>query len=248
MPCISGEWADDYSGFGNEILYDMCRREPRHDDLDVVCDKLWLIGRSHAASAERNRVKDYHLERTAWLIAESDIDARLAEAREIERPTLDNLPLILDTHRMLTGIFEHPGEAGGTGQRKRSLASKYLHFHAPRAFFIYDSISLASVERVLSSNGRAKYVEPDSLRDHGDPEYRRYAVRLIQYRDEILETELGKLASPRCIDNQLQEYTWRRAWYQHRFANRAAGTAPPHIRASDLTRVGAVRINRPWSG
>jgi len=81
MPRISGEWADDYGGFGNEILYDMCRREPRHDDLDVVCDKLWLIGRNHAASAERNRVKDYHLERTAWLIEQPRNSWRLQRLR-----------------------------------------------------------------------------------------------------------------------------------------------------------------------
>ena len=41
--------------FGNQLLYDMCvaKTEQQWDDNNILADKIWLIGRSYAASPER---------------------------------------------------------------------------------------------------------------------------------------------------------------------------------------------------
>ena len=41
--------------FGNQILYDMCVNNADHPwgKADILADKIWLIGRSYAASPER---------------------------------------------------------------------------------------------------------------------------------------------------------------------------------------------------
>ena len=41
--------------FGNEVLYNMCKENPCHNDANVVEGKMWLIGRSYAASPERRQ-------------------------------------------------------------------------------------------------------------------------------------------------------------------------------------------------
>ena len=39
----------------NGILYDLCKKHPLHKKRDEVIAKVWLIGRSYAASLERGR-------------------------------------------------------------------------------------------------------------------------------------------------------------------------------------------------
>lgn len=40
---------------GNRILYDMCGAHPEHSQDGEIVAKVWLIGRSYAASIERCR-------------------------------------------------------------------------------------------------------------------------------------------------------------------------------------------------
>lgn len=45
-------------GYGDSVLYQMCEGEHiRHNSLDTVAGKMWLIGRSYAASPERRQGK-----------------------------------------------------------------------------------------------------------------------------------------------------------------------------------------------
>ncbi len=50
---------------------------------------------------------------------------------------------MLDAHGYLVKLFERLTTKG-----KRSLASKYLHFHRPDLFFIYDSRAASSIRRL----------------------------------------------------------------------------------------------------
>ncbi|AJH77677.1 hypothetical protein [Heyndrickxia coagulans] len=51
--CIAGNgWS-----FGNEILYEMCRKNPDHNKADVIVGKIWLIGRSYAAAIENRKTE-----------------------------------------------------------------------------------------------------------------------------------------------------------------------------------------------
>lgn len=37
-PSAVEHWADDYSGWGNEVLYRMCAERPGHTCIDTVAD------------------------------------------------------------------------------------------------------------------------------------------------------------------------------------------------------------------
>src|SRR3989339_652424 len=44
---------------GNNILYKMCLDYPLHNNPEEICAKIWLIGRSYAASIERRTIKKH---------------------------------------------------------------------------------------------------------------------------------------------------------------------------------------------
>lgn len=41
--------------FGNQIMYDMCAKNPYHTDADIIGGKIWIIGRTYAAAIERGK-------------------------------------------------------------------------------------------------------------------------------------------------------------------------------------------------
>ncbi len=43
--------------FGNQILYDICRNNFKHDRDDIIIAKILFIGRIYAAAVERRRNK-----------------------------------------------------------------------------------------------------------------------------------------------------------------------------------------------
>ena len=63
----------------------------------------------------------------------SELDDRITRLQESTGHIVDDVEEILSMHKFLTDTF---GKM--TGLKKRSLASKYLHFHCPEKFFIYD--------------------------------------------------------------------------------------------------------------
>ena len=48
---------DDPWSIGNQVLYDLCQRYPRHTVDSEIIAKIWLIGRAYSASIERGRGK-----------------------------------------------------------------------------------------------------------------------------------------------------------------------------------------------
>ncbi len=43
--------------FSNQVLYDLCRAHPAHDDVSVVIAKMLLMGRAYSAAIERRKNK-----------------------------------------------------------------------------------------------------------------------------------------------------------------------------------------------
>ncbi|TAL53821.1 hypothetical protein [Pandoraea sp.] len=125
---------------GNDTLYKMCEKHPAHRDEGAVISKIWIIGRAYAAAIERQAIKNLDLERksasgkAAELLKSSTLDSNLA-----------------DTLRQRTHFVKDPGRAvqihgsvlatldGMMARQPRSFVSKYLHFHNPRLFPIYDT-------------------------------------------------------------------------------------------------------------
>ena len=190
------QYADDYSGYGNDVLYRMCSERPLHDDIDTITSKFWIIGRAYSAAIERKAGKEFKIESAAALIKDSEIDVHISKLKNIDRPTQENLGILLTAHKYLTDVLK-----SSTGIEKRSLVSKYLHFHAPRAVFIYDSVANNRVRKILASS-KLRF----ALQREHDHEYEAFVLRCIYFRDVIYGKEIGAMASPRKIDMRLLGY------------------------------------------
>ena len=132
----------DCGGYGNQVLYRMCREQPHHTDIDVISGKIWLIGRAYAVPIERRagalggEAREAGMDLHAFIapkIASSPLDEWLASVADVRMVSLDNLRSVLLVHFRFVHLMKKL-----TGLERRSFASKYLHFHQPSAFFIYD--------------------------------------------------------------------------------------------------------------
>lgn len=135
---------------GNNILYNMCKTYPYHKNTDEIIAKIWLIGRSYAAAIERRRNKK-HSNDSFYIWAANEIK-RFGFDEKIQRIPInthkldiENFKLIYETHSYITQKFYDI-----TKLKKRSLASKYIHFHRP-IVPIYDSRAERSIREVFNT-------------------------------------------------------------------------------------------------
>ena len=195
----------DAGGYGNEILYRMCEEQPKHKSINIISSKIWIIGRAYAAAIERGAGKkikkgeDFCQKQAAPAVRDSEIDKWIKSVSSINRLTSENIVKSLRCHQNVMRLFKRI--TGGA--TKRSLASKYLHFHAPHAFFIYDSRANRKVRQHI------KRLPPErQLRSHDfDNEYATFCARCLCYRD-MLEKRLRKKVTPRMLDMKLLGYTF----------------------------------------
>jgi hypothetical protein len=196
---------DIAASYGNQVLYKMCVERPKHTHLDTIASKIWLIGRSYAAAIERGageqieEGEDFYMKKVAPAILAAPIDEWITGVHHIERLTSENILDSLRCHKKVMDLFT--SIAGGT--TKRSLASKYLHFHAPNAFFIYDSRSNNQVRQRLRN--RKKH------HDHSNPDcdeaYQIFCAKCLRYREE-LEEKIGRFVTPRELDSELLNFQY----------------------------------------
>ena len=189
--------------FANSILYDMCAKNPLHDDANVIVGKLWLIGRSYAAAIERrknisvsNRDEDFYYDTVApkMLSIGKELDERISKLKDASVLCDCHLDCVLSTHKFLMDAFYEI-----TDLEKRSLASKYLHFHCPSMFYIYDSrASQAIRKKVTLDKQRASAHYPCGC----DVEYANFCVRMLELQ-EFCEKQFGKTLMPRELDDFL---------------------------------------------
>ena len=98
--------------YGNSVLYRMCEEEPEHKEIDVIVGKIWLIGRSYAAAIERRKNAvvvgdDFYYDVVAPKLLEigSELDDRITRLRKSKGLVLDDIKLVLSTHKFLMDIF-----------------------------------------------------------------------------------------------------------------------------------------------
>lgn len=187
--------------YGNDVLYRMCAEEPFHQDADVVVGKIWLIGRSYAAAIERRKNKTelsdnfYYSEVAPKMLSiGNELDKRLSDINKVRHLSEETIDIVLNTHKFLMDAFYDL-----TQLEKRSLASKYLHFHCPSMFWIYDS---------RANNAIRKHVALDKKRAYKhyscgcDREYADFSIRMIELQEFCFRT-IGTIPSPREIDDFL---------------------------------------------
>jgi hypothetical protein len=178
------------------MLYQLCRDYPDHKSPEVITAKVWLIGRSYAAAIERGRTKEedtdsFYESKVVPEIQASRLDKHIDKVKQFSEINSESASTILRTHKYLTDLF-----ADISGKDKRSLASKYLHFHCPALYFLYDSRA-ARGARALYPRFRSELPIKKV-----DQEYAKFFLRLVQLRKDIYRKE-GRLLSTREIDNIL---------------------------------------------
>src|SRR4030042_2454943 len=138
---------------GNEVLYTLCRNHPRHDRPDAIIAKIWLIGRSYAAAIERRKnangkdtSDDFYKTTVVRKIKKSRLDDWLGSLPKNVTHAWAEVGLAVTVHKRLMDLFSDM-----TGLDKRSLASKYLHFHRPDMFFLYDTRAKTGLAEVSPS-------------------------------------------------------------------------------------------------
>ena len=181
---------------GNKVRYELCERYPYHKAVDEIFAKIWLIGGSYSASIEKrkkalNKGDDFYTKIIVLTLKRSKIDLALEDLSNYRFPNIDNIGSILNAHKYLLNLFKDM-----SGMAKRSLASKYLHFHKPNLLFIYDSKAMEAIR---------DYTEPVRLvleESNIDDEYAKFCLRCINLRDEIKE-EFEIHLTPRELDKFL---------------------------------------------
>jgi len=186
-----------YWDLTNKLLYDLCRRHPEHTKADVISAKVMLIGRSYSAAIERGspthgESANFYIKTVAPMIQHSEIDQWIVEAKAVRANSSSALPTIVKIHGRVTNLF-----CEISGKEKRSLASKYLHFHVPRLFYIYDSRAARAVRELSPTQRRAS-----RSRGPGDNEYQTFAEKCDHLRKHCA-ANFGQHLSPRQLDNLL---------------------------------------------
>jgi hypothetical protein len=187
--------------FGNEVLYDLCNKNPNHDCEDKIIAKVWLIGRSYAAALERKRnmstepkSDDFYVKTVAPKMKASGLDEWIATIPDGIILSQCQLGLAVKVHWQLTNLFK---EIIGNDISKRSLASKYLHFHRPKAFFIFDKRATEAIKQITPSRGI-----PEIECSDADKSYLDFVQKCLWLR-EYIKNQFSETLNPRQIDNLL---------------------------------------------
>jgi hypothetical protein len=99
---------------------------------------------------------------------------------------------MVEVHKLTTNLFNKISELN-----KRSLASKYLHFHVPELFYIFDSRAEMAIRDCQEFIG--KFNGPKAP---GDRVYSTFAAKCALLKSRC-STEFGLSLSPRELDNLL---------------------------------------------
>lgn len=192
---LPNEW-----DFGNKILYDLCKEYFKHNDKKKVIAKVWLIGRAYSAAIERRKNKkpgedndQFYIKKVSPTLINSELDEILRFLSGIDSIREDNIIDILKSHKYLQSVLQQI-----TKLEKRSFCSKYLHFHLPNLFFIYDSRAVQKI-RNFSIKIPARFNQVLNS-EHVDIKYAKYYIKCFLLIKEInLKTNLR--LSPRQLDN-----------------------------------------------
>lgn len=128
---------------------------------------------------------------TIWGIGD-ELDERLSQLRDDGGTIRDNVKNILETHKFLMDVFYEL-----TGLEKRSLASKYLHFHCPELFFIYDSRARTAINRYVKRPDKKALDNINCDKEYGD-----FVCRMLELQ-AFLQERTDCYQSPRTLDSFL---------------------------------------------
>lgn len=190
--------------FGNDILYRLCKDNFSHNTDDKILTKVLFIGRIYAAAIERRKNKstdiindNFYIDVVAPKFRQSKLDNYLVKLKDIETLKVDNIELILQTHYYLTNTIKEI-----TALEKRSFCSKYLHFHLPELFYIYDSRAVSALRQFTGdvSDDLKQLLKSNSI----DIEYAKFFCKCYDLKRQI-ENLYKIILTSRQLDNLLIE-------------------------------------------
>ena len=190
----SNEW-----DFSNSILYNLCRDSPKHNSSEIILVKIWIIGRCYAAAIERRKSNkddindDFYNFKVVPKMKNSNIDQWIEKCNSTKKKED-----ALIAHKKLTNLFFELTELN-----KRSLASKYLHFHIPSLFYIYDSRVVSSIGK-LNTLLKIKDIKEKKNMDVDD-NYNMFYEKCERIVDKVSQ-EYGIKLTCRELDNLLIEF------------------------------------------
>ena len=189
-------------GLSNRVLYEMCENEPLHKSPNVIASKFLIIGRTYAAAIERRKINTGYDSEEFYekvLIPEikmhsDEIDKGISQLQEYEYIDINNIDEALLLHGQLMEILYNV-----SGQNKRSLSSKYLHFHVPNMFYIFDSRAMSALRKYGFTN---KPVQIKFEELPIDDEYMKFSIGMLKMQTYI-EEKFKMRFNPRQLDRLL---------------------------------------------
>lgn len=164
---------------GNRVLYQLCAKHPRHLDEPEIVAKVWLIGRSYAASIERYKKPDdrhFFTQILAPHIKKSKLDVWLDALPRRPAPFLQHQRMAVLTHGRLVRSLSDV-----LSKNARSFASKYLHFHRPDLFPIYDSRAASAIKKLTPDPRFVDVERPKGC----DQNYAKFTARIACIVEDV---------------------------------------------------------------
>jgi hypothetical protein len=193
---------------GNETLYRLCRDNFDHQKIENVLAKVWLIGRSYAAAIERRKNAEepndeFYTGKVYNGFKDSELDSKLSELKRMSQDVINicqlastnDIEKVLSLHAYLTALTKKM-----TLLEKRSFCSKYLHFHLPSLFFIYDSRAVSAINKIFDRS--VKEIKGLIGDANVDTEYAMFYHKCCHVGCEIKE-KFGVDLTTRQLDNLL---------------------------------------------
>jgi hypothetical protein len=180
----------------------MCKANFEHTSTDAILAKTILIGRVYAVSLDRGKDKgksdeeklklqligdDFYKTKIVPMLKESDIDVELLKLKGLDSPKGYEKDIIALHAKLNEKLFSI------NKQDKISFCSKYLHFHLPNLFFIFDSRANSVINQFVVKKDVHYF-------DGSDPKYSKFYSKARHFQDRI-EAEFYTPLTPRQIDN-----------------------------------------------
>lgn len=173
--------------FADKILCDMCNENPFHNDADVVAGKMLMIGRSYAAAVERRIINlsmdndDFYYEKVVKVLMEesSIIDDLIGRIKYLNKKQAEEF--VPKVHYYLVRKLR-----GITGVDKKSLVSKYLHFHCPEKVYVFDSYAEKEIKSINSTR-----LSKNKIPEDVDDIYYKFYLKMLEL-NKILSDKTPK--------------------------------------------------------
>ncbi|MDD5585006.1 MAG: hypothetical protein PHV55_08135 [Candidatus Omnitrophica bacterium] len=201
---------------GYKTLCHLCKIHPKHTKCDEIYAKIWLIGRAYSVALERRKNKvldtDEFYDKLVIRLKNrgKKIDKALAglKTQNInDRNFIKILKAYETVLHVLTDILKNI-EKGA--RENRSFVSKYLHFHKPNLFYIYDKYAKIGLNRIWNIIGaREKYKVSHVGSEYGKYFYKAYILSKVWNIKKARELDILLSYAGKLKDREWEKTIWQ---------------------------------------